>query len=211
MLRNFIPKQEGFFALFQKMTDNLVSATSEFHKMVMDLSDINDVQSHVDAIASAEQEADKVTHSTFELLHKTFITPFDRHDIHHLASGLDDILDLINRCAQRFPFYALKVVPNEMIELADLSNQASLLLSKAIYQLHSLANSEELLICCQNIDNIETMAHKLVLAGEKHLFLEENNFKHFFKLKDIYMQTKLVINRTQDVGNMLKGIVLEYS
>jgi predicted phosphate transport protein (TIGR00153 family) len=208
MLKRFLPRQDGFFKLFQKTADTLVTATTEFHTM---LHNLDKQQEYVDAIAAHEQEADGITHLTFELLHKTFITPFDRYDIHELTSGLDDILDLINRCAQRFPFYHLKKVPDEIIKLAELSMQASILLNQAVYRLHSLKKSAEILKCCESIDSIESEAHTVVLAGERQLYLDEKDFKHFFKLKEIYAQTKLVINRCQDVGNMIKGIVLEYS
>ncbi|EKD72649.1 MAG: hypothetical protein ACD_45C00620G0005 [uncultured bacterium] len=208
MLKRFLPRQDNFFKLFQKTADTLVTATTQFHTM---LHNLDKHQDYVDAIASYEQEGDRITHETFELLHKTFITPFDRYDINALTSGLDDILDLINRCAQRFPFYQLKKLPDEIIKLAELSRQASILLNKAVYRLHSLKKSAEILQCCEDINHIESEAHQVVLAGEKHLFLEEKDFKHFFKLKEIYAQTKLVINRCQDVANMIKGIVLEYS
>lgn len=208
MLRRFLPRQEGFFKFFQKTADILVTATTEFHTM---LHNLDKQQEYVDSIAAHENEADKITHHTFQLLHKTFITPFDRYDIHALTSGLDDILDLINRCAQRFPFYHLKEVPDEVVKLAELSMQASILLNRAVYRLHTLNKSAEILQYCEEIDRIESEAHQVVLAGEKQLFLDEKDFKHFFKLKDIYAKTKLVINRCQDVGNMIKGIVLEYS
>lgn len=208
MLKRFLPRQENFFALFQQSADILVKAAAEFHVMLHDLAN---QQHHVDLIAHYEENADEVAHKTFELLHSTFITPFDRHDIHHLASGLDDILDLMNRCAQRFPFYHLKKAPPEMIRLAEHSEQTSTLLKQAIYCLHNLTKSAEILRYCDRIDEVEGEAHQIVLAGEKKIFLEENNFKEFFKLHDIYTHTKQVINRCQDVSNIVKGIVLEYS
>lgn len=208
MLKRFLPQEEGFFKFFQKTADILVNSTIQFHLM---LQDLKNHQSYVDKIAADEHEGDKIAHTTFELMHKTFITPFDRHDIHHLTSGLDDILDLINRCAQRFPFYELDQVPEEMITLAALSKQSASYLNKAVYRLHSLKDSEEIFKFCEEIDNCESNAHQIVLSGEKKLFFEENDFKHFFKLKEIYSQTKLVINRIQDVGNMIKGIILEYT
>src|SRR5580700_8910324 len=118
MLKRFLPKEDGFFQLFQKTADLLVNSTTQFHTM---LHNLHQIQQYVDAIAACEDEGDNIAHNTFELLHKTFITPFDRHDIHQLTSGLDDILDLVNRCAQRFPFYELNKVPDEMINLAEIS------------------------------------------------------------------------------------------
>lgn len=208
MLKRLLPRQESFFQLFQQAADKLVLASTEFSNM---LQNLDKQQYYVDEIAKHEEEADQIAHTNFELLHKTFITPFDRHDIHQLTSTLDDIIDLINRIAQRFPFYQLQSVPEEMIKLAQLSAEATNHLKSSIYCLHSLKNSNEIFKYCNEIDNVESKAHQMVLAGEKKLFMEENDFKQFFKLKEVYGHTKSVINRCQDVANILKGIVLEYS
>src|SRR6185437_7418073 len=98
--------------------------------------------------------------TTFMLLHKTFITPFDRYDIHQLTSHLDDILDLVNRCTQRFPYYELNSVPKEIITLAEISMKASLLLKQAIYRLDSLKKTEEIFSFCEQIDTLESNAHQ---------------------------------------------------
>lgn len=208
MLKRLLPRQDNFFQLFQRAADKLVLASTEFTNL---LQNLNNQQHYVDAIAKHEEEADQIAHANFELLHKTFITPFDRNDIHELTSTLDDILDLINRIAQRFPFYQLKSVPDEAIQLSKLSAEATNHLKQSIYLLHSLKNAEQIFKHCNEIDNVESKAHKVVLAGEKKLFLEENDFKQFFKIKEIYGHCKLVINRCQDVANIVKGIVLEYS
>lgn len=208
MLKRLLPRQESFFQLFQQAADKLLLASTEFSNL---LQNLDNQQHYVDLIATHEEEADKIAHTNFELLHKTFITPFDRHDIHQLTSTLDDIIDLINRIAQRFPFYQLKQVPIECIQLAKLSTQAVDHLNKAIYCLPSLKNSAEIFNQCNAIDKVESQAHQVVLAGERKLFMDEQDFKQFFKLKEIYSHTKLVINRCQDVANILKGIVLEYS
>ncbi len=208
MLKRLLPKQDSFFDFFRKTADILAIAAMRFHAMLLDLEHQN---IYVDAIEAYEEDADKLAYATFQMLHKTFITPFDRFDIHQLTSGLDDILDQINRCAQRFPFYELKEVPYEIVKLAHLAAQASLLLKETIYRLNSLKESAEILRFCESIDHIESEAHQTVLAGEKNLFLHEQDFKLFFKLKDIYGRTKSVINGCQDVANTIKGIVLEYS
>jgi predicted phosphate transport protein (TIGR00153 family) len=208
MLKRFLPRQENFFLLFQKAADKLQLAATEFSSMVQNL---NNQQYYVDEISKHEEEADQIAHANFELMHKSFITPFDRHDIHELTSTLDDIIDLINRIAQRFPFYQLQQVPEEIISLSILSTEATYYLKNSIYCLHSLTNASEIFKYCNEIDRVESEAHQVVLAGEKKLFLNENDFKQFFKLKEIYDHTKLVINHCQDVGNILKGIILEYS
>lgn len=208
MLKRLIPRHEGFFQLFQQAADKLVLASTEFSNL---LQHLDNQQYYVDAIARHEEDADVIAHTNFELLHKTFITPFDRFDIHNLTSALDDTIDLINRIAQRIPFYHLKSIPTEMITLSKFSIEATKNLQQAIYSLPSLKNSHEIFKYCNEIETVESKAHQTVLAGEKKLFLEEQDFKEFFKLKEIYSHTKSVINRCQDVANILKGIVLEYS
>lgn len=208
MLKRLLPRQENFFDLFKQAAERLYFASVEFCSMVQDLSN---QQHYVNRIVTYEEEADKIALTNFELLHKTFITPFDRHDIHELTSSLDDIVDLINRIAQRFPFYRLDAVPEEIVKLAKLSSEATHHLKLAVYALPSLKNSNAIFKECDAIDFVERKAHQVVLAGEKRLFLEENDFKEFFKLKEIYGHTKSVINRCQDVANILRGIVLEYS
>lgn len=208
MLKRLLPRQNNFFILFQQAADKLVLASTEFTNL---LQNLDNQQYYVDAIAKHEEEADRIAHSNFELLHKTFITPFDRNDIHELTSTMDDILDLINRIAQRFPFYQLKSIPDEAVQLSQLSAEATNLLRQSIYCLHSLNNASVIFKHCNDIDEVESKAHQVVLAGEKKLFLEEDDFKHFFKIKEIYGHCKLVINRCQDVANILKGIILEYS
>jgi uncharacterized protein Yka (UPF0111/DUF47 family) len=208
MLKRLLPRQDSFFQFFQKAADKLQLASTEFSNM---LQHLDNQQYYVDLIAQHEEEADEIAHANFALLHTTFITPFDRHDIHQLTSTLDDIIDLINRIAQRFPFYNLTSVPEELIKLSQLSAEATSHLKASIYCLHSLKNSQEIFNNCNEIDRVESKAHQVVLAGEKKLFMDEQDFKLFFKLKEIYAHTKSVINRCQDVANILKGIVLEYS
>lgn len=208
MLKRFLPREEGFFNLFQQIIDRIEMAAIQFRDMLQDLSN---QQHHINIIANYEDEADKLAHSTFELLYKTFITPFDRHDIHHLTSGLDDILDHINRCAQQFSLYELKKIPDEIIELSQLNIQASLLLKEAINKLPLKNETDKILNSCAEIAEVEKRANQIILQGEKKLFLHENNFKEFFKLKDIFSQLRETINSFQDVANLIKGIVLEYS
>ena len=208
MLKRLLPHQKDFFQLFQQAADKLVLVSTTFTHLLQNLPE---QQKYVDIIAKYEEEADCIAHANFELLHKTFITPFDRNDIHELTSKLDDTLDFINRIAQRFPFYQLMAVPVETIQLAELSINAAKQLKRAIYQLHALKHTAEIFKDCNAIDHIAKQAHAVVLAGEKKLFTEVDDFKQFFKLKEIYSHIKFFINGCQDLANILRGIILEYS
>lgn len=208
MLKRFLPSKDEFFTLFQQSVESLNLVANEFHLL---LSDVKNQQQYVTSIAKYEHEGDILAHKTFKLLYKTFITPFDRHDIHQLVSRLDDIMDVIHRCAQRFPYYHLQTVPPQAIELARLAVLCAQHLQTAINKLHNLQKAQKILRACEEIDLVENQAHLILLEGEKNLFAEETDFKQFYIMKEIYDRTKDIINKCQDVANIIKGIVLEYS
>jgi hypothetical protein len=208
MLKKFLPKEEGFFENFQGLTEQLVKATGHFSRM---LSDLDNADQYAAEIAACEARGDAIVYSTLELLHKTFITPFDRYDIHHLTSGLDDILDAVNRSAKRFPMYRFTTIPQEILALGKLACHASELVKKAVGQLSSLKNDVEIINVCGQLNEVESAADHVLLAGVSNLFEQEVDFKHLLKTKELYEQINKVINACQDTGNLIKGIVLEYS
>lgn len=208
MLKRFLPKEEGFFENFQALTEELVKATSQFSKM---LGDLKNAEEYASVISECEAKGDAIVHSTLELLHKTFITPFDRYDIHHLTSGLDDILDAVNRSAKRFPMYRLSAIPPEILALGKLALHASELVKKAVGQLAYLKNDVDILNVCGQLNEVENAADHVLLAGMANLFEQEMNFKQFLKIKEVYEHINKVINICQDTANIIKGIVLEYS
>lgn len=208
MLKRFLPQQKGFFERFQAQASLLVQASQLFARLLHELPNAVAIAHEIGVL---EDRADVIANANFALLHKTFITPFDRHDIHQLTSGLDDVMDLINRCAQRFTWYKLTVVPRELIALADRVPQAVIWLKTAVGHLHSLKESDAILKACLAIDSIESQAEQDLMKGLAKLFEEENDFKLLLKLKALYEQIKSVINLCQDIANHIKGIVLEYA
>lgn len=208
MLKKFLPKEEGFFENFQKISEQMVKATSFFARM---LTDLEHAEQYSSVISECEAQGDAIVHATLELLHKTFITPFDRYDIHHLISGLDDILDATNRSAKRFPMYRLSTVPQEILALAKLASHASELVKKAVGQLSDLKNDVDILNVCSQLNEVENAADHVLLAGVANLFDQEENFKQLLKIKELYEHVNKVINACQDAANIIKGIVLEYS
>lgn len=208
MLKKLLPQKKDFFLYFQQSADLLYTATGEFYHAVQNITDVN---RSVELIAEYEAQGDKIAHTTFRLLHKTFITPFDRHDIHRLVSCLDELLDLLHSCAQRLPYYHLDSVPKELIQLAELCVRATGSAREAVYRLHSLDLSEEIFKYCHEIGMAQDEAHKLVVAGEQDLFANEHDFKEFFKRKDLYARIKTIINLCHTLANIVKDIVLEYS
>lgn len=208
MLSKFLPRQKEFFNLFRQAADKLVKAGQEFQLLVKDLPR---AAQHAAMIHVYEREGDDVALLTYRLLHKTFVTPFDRHDINTLTTKLDDILDLIHRLAQRFVIYQFQSLPDDIIQMADLAAHITERVRTVVDRLDSLKNQAIIIQTCLDIDQLENDAEAIMLRGMAKLFADENDFKRLLKLKEVYEQTKAVINGCQDSANLVKSIVLEYA
>jgi hypothetical protein len=117
MLGRLMPREAKFFDLFNAHADRIVEGSRELAKMI---GTFDDLEAHAQRIDAAERAADKITHETITLLHKTFITPFDREQIHALITSMDDILDLIQDVAESVALYDLRRVTPEAKQLADI-------------------------------------------------------------------------------------------
>lgn len=208
MLARFLPKQKNFFVFFCQAADKLYQATRVFRAL---LDDLPQVVQHAKKITDLEHEGDAVALLSYQLLHKTFITPFDRHDIHTLTTQLDDTLDRLNHLAQRFVIYHFQNLPSEFFRLVDVAVFVTAKVREVVGKLESLANQEAIVQICIDIDQLENDAESILLIGIDQLFSTENDAKQLIKLKEIYEEMKLVINACQDIANLVKSIVLEYA
>ncbi len=208
MLKKLFLKQTNFFNLFQEAAQELVSAAEQFEQM---LKDLPHAERYAKLIASHESQADNIARATFDLLHKTFITPFDRHDILQLTRKLDDILDLINRTAKRIALYRIETVPTEIEDLARLSLQAAINVKSVLKLLENLKNTPEILQYCRQISEAESEADHIKMAGLVTLFATEKDFKNLLKMKEIYDYSKWITSECHHLANIIKGIVLEYA
>jgi uncharacterized protein len=208
MLKRLIPHEKGFFALFQEVAAKVLHAADQFKILMADLEHASDYSKIIGEDAS---QGDKLTRNTFDLLHKTFITPFDRYDIHKLASNLDDVLDLLNTTAQKITLYQIQSIPQEMLNLAGMGLEVARLVKSAIHHLHSLKKGEEILQCCRQIIQFRNEAEQLGMNGVATLFEQETNFKDLLKKKEVYESIKRIFDKCQNLANIMKGIVLEYA
>jgi uncharacterized protein len=208
MLKKLLPYEQTFFKLFNESAELLEQASKEFHAMTANLSKAKEYAYNIKEI---EKKGDKVARATFELLYKTFVTPFDRDHIHELTSKMDDILDSINRAAQRISLYQLQHLPTEIHQMAKLTEQATVDLKEAIQHLDKMKHTDAILKHCDAVNKAESQAHEIALSGIARLFEEESDFKLLLKTKDIYDFGKCVIDECENLANMVKGIVLEYA
>lgn len=201
--------QEGrFFDLFQKSAEKIVEAAHEFRKLAQNVSEI---EKQAQTIKDIEHATDRVTHETVELLHKTFITPIDRDDIHTLISQMDDIVDFIDAASERMALYGMQRVTPEIIKLAEVNAQSAELVQRLIQELPNFKNSKDILGLCIEINRIENEADRLLRVAMANLFRDEPDTRELIKLKEIYELLETVTDRCEDVANTVEGIVLEYA
>jgi uncharacterized protein len=163
------------------------------------------------AVKDAENAGDKITHETIARLHKTWITPIDRADIHSLITALDDVLDLIEAVAERVALYEVKNLPEFVINLADSLKLATVAVDKAVRLLPQVKQPKEMLDLCIEINRLENEADNAYRHGLASLFNGGYDAIEVMKWRDIIDNLESATDRCEDVANILEGIVLEYS
>ncbi len=209
MFARLLPIEGKFFALFDQHADYIVTGSREFAQLMLNYADTEKRRKGIEAIDVAERAADKVTHDTVLLLHKTFVTPFDRDSIHQLITQMDDILDLIQDVAESAMLYDLQRVTPEAQQLADLNQMCCERVKAAVGMLSNMDNAEAILKVCAEIDRLESDADRVMRAAMSKLFRSETDVRQVIKLKDIYELLEAVSDKCEDVANVLEGVVLE--
>jgi predicted phosphate transport protein (TIGR00153 family) len=206
MFGRLMPTEGKFFDLFIQHADLCVKGASE---MVALMTNFDDLENRVHAIECIEKQADKVTHNAIELLHKTFITPLDRDDIHQLITRMDDILDLLEDAAQTISLYDIKAITPEAKRLAELCLSCTEKVKAAVGLLHNMDHAREILTICAEIDRLESDADHVMRAAMSKLFRDEPDVRNLIKLKAIYEILETVTDRCEDVANIIEGIIVE--
>ncbi len=206
MFGRLMPTEGKFFELFNQHADLCVKGSKE---MLALMTNFDDLENRVHAIEGVEKQADAVTYQTIDLLHKTFITPLDRDDIHKLITRMDDILDLLEDAAQTISLYDIREITQEAKRLAELCLGCSEKMRQAVGLLHNMDNSREILSICEEIDRLESDADHVMRAAMSKLFRDEPDVRNLIKLKAIYEILETVTDRCEDVANIIEGIVVE--
>ncbi len=206
MFGRLMPTEGKFFDLFNQHAELCVKGAKE---MLALMSNFDDLEKRVHAIEGIEKQADKITYATVDLLHKTFITPIDRDDIHKLITRMDDILDLMEDAAQTVSLYDIKAITPEAKRLAELCLACVEKVQAAVKLLHNMDNSREIMKICQEIDRLESDADHVMRAAMSKLFRDEPDVKNLIKLKAIYEILEMVTDRCEDVAKIIEGIIVE--
>jgi len=206
MFGRLMPTEGKFFDLFIQHGELCVKGGKE---LVALMTNFDDLEHRVHAIETIEKQADKVTHATLEMLHKTFITPLDRDDIHQLITRMDDILDLMEDVGQTIWLYDIKQITPEAKRLAELCQACCEKVLASVSLLHNMNNAREILNICAEIDRLESDADHVMRAAMSKLFREEPDVRNLIKLKAIYEILETVTDRCEDVANIVEGIIVE--
>jgi len=198
-----IPKDTSFFQMFSAMSDNLISGA----RSLVDLfADYRDVENRIDAIRRIEREGDELTHAILTKLNQTFITPFDREDIHQLASKLDDVLDFINASGARVSMYRIVNPPAAAGELAKIILAQSQELQSAVSLMQKNGN---ILSHCVEINRLENEADIVSQQAIARLFEYEKDPINLIKVKELLEFLERATDKAEDVANVLETVVLK--
>ena len=212
MFARFMPQEGKFFDLFNAHAEQVLLGSQALVDLLAVLNDSEDnASSHCDLIDTIENRADGITHETMRQLHKSFITPLDREEIHQLITRLDDILDLIQDVAHTVRLYDVKRITAEAISLGNLCLSCCERVRAAVVLLPSMDNGPQILSICREIDKLESAADREMRGAMSRLFREEPDVRELIKFKAIYELLETVTDRCEDVANIIEGIVLENS
>ena len=209
-----LPREGNFFELFNQHADRIVEAGRAFSQLVANYSDVHLREQYNRDVDNAERAADRVTHEVNRMLHKTFITPIDRDQIHKLINTMDDVCDLIQDSAETMALYDVRHMTAEITRLTELSVRCCEQVKEAVSHLSKLSDhntAQAALKTCEEIDKIESEADRVMRSAMSKLFREEPDVREVIKLKAIYELLETITDKCEDVANVIEGIILEHS
>ncbi|MFA4852269.1 MAG: DUF47 family protein [Bacteroidales bacterium] len=203
-----VPKQKNFFILFEKSAENLVQS-AELLKKLMSTNDQSERETLVVKIKELETTGDNIAHQIYEELNTTFITPFDRDDIHELASAIDDVVDMIDSASQKVKLYKPKSYMDEFLSIADLILDASKEIKCAVEGLRNLKKSNNCIMACIKINEIENKADIIYHYAISQLFEKEPDAIELIKKKAIIEALERATDRAEDTSDIIKTIIIK--
>lgn len=207
IFKAFQPKDKVFFVLFEQVATTLVEMSKEFHDGLLDF-DIND-DTMLTHMSDFEHKMDNLTHEIFVQLGENFITPFDREDISHLASGLDDIADYMYASAKYIYLYKAPLDP-AYTEFSLLIYKCCLEIQTAIANLKDFKNPQAVKESSIKINSYENIADDVLSQATVKLF-ETNDAINIIKVKSVLEYLEIVTDKAEDVANTMDSIVIKYA
>ena len=198
-----VPKDTKFFDMFVEMTAN-IGEGARLLKAILD--DFENVEVRVKQLKALEHKGDDMTHAVLVKLNQTFITPFDREDIHQLASKLDDVIDYVYAAGERLVMYKILSAPPAVAELAGVIIRQADQLSKAVSMLEKHDNVLEI---CVEINRLENEADRIARKALGELFEKEKDPINLIKQKELLEVLETATDKAEDAANVLEAVVLK--
>jgi len=198
-----VPRDTKFYDLFEEMAKNVVDGAKLLHAI---LSDFQNVEARVQQLHDIEHKGDELTHSVLVKLHQTFITPFDREDIHELATKIDDVLDFLHAAAERLVMYKITGAPPQAVDLAAVIIRQSEEIYKAVLKLDK---HEVVLEHCVEINRLENEADRLARTALAGIFDREKDPINLIKQKELIEVLETATDKAEDAANILESVVLK--
>jgi len=209
-----LPREGNFFDLFNQHGGHIVEGARAFILLIQNYSDLSLREKYANEVGHAERQADRITAEVNRLLHKTFITPIDREQIHGLINAMDDILDLLQDATETMSLYDVRTMTEDVLRLGDLSAKCCERVQHAVSLLPRISQAEAAeaaIKTCEEIDKLESDADRVMRSAMSKLFREEKDVRELIKLKAIYELLESISDRCEDVANLIEGVVLENS
>lgn len=206
----FVPKDKNFFPLFEQSSSNLIVMAEALNKAV-NTKDLEERSEFFKEIEKLEHVGDEITHQIFLELSKNFITPFDREDIHQLATALDEVADYIHGSANRMLLYKVDEVTEPIQKLAELILQACTDLDKAVRELRNLKNIRAIADSCIRINSIENQADYVFDRAVGDLFTYEKDAVKLIKYKEVLSALETATDMCEDAANVLESILVKHA
>ena len=201
-----IPKEEKFFEMLQKASQNLSLTATEFKKLLENYSELDQ---SVKKIKDLEHEGDIITHEIMDKLNRTFITPIDREDIYALTSGIDDVLDLIDETAGLMRLYHIQKPTPALFKQTEILIKAVEELGKAIKSLKDLKHSRRLFDYCIEVNRLENEGDELLGTTIGDLFKQNLDPLEIIKLKEVYEHLEQALDKCEDIAVIIEGVVVK--
>ena len=205
-----VPKDRKFFPLFNEAADNLVLA-SELLIKLMGENDLIQREVYIKLIKEAEHKGDDITRKLLNELNGSFITPFDREDIHQLISTMDDVVDYIHKSSTKTHFYKLPTFPEEFVKIADYIHSANKEIQKVLRGVSNASDFIKFSDSCTMIDSYESEVDYLYQEYLSNLFELETNAINLIKKRDILASLEKAIDKCDDVANVFSSIIVKIS
>jgi hypothetical protein len=201
-----MPKEPKFFDLFDQQVANVVSATALF-KELAETGRFDD--EGVRKMDDIEHEGDTLAHETIDTLNRTFITPFDREDIHSLTCELDDVADMIHAITTRSRLYKIEGRDEFLVQFAETMHQSSQALAKAVNSLREIKRPRRILDWCIEVNRLENVGDQLREAAIGKLFESTQDALAVIKKKEIYEGAETVLDKCEHVANTVESILVK--